>query len=277
MARALTAFARRRATHFAVFATISLVLVLSVRALSTHLYNTSLMTGWSLLALVVALAFFNARKKLPFIPMGRASAWLQFHLYAGMLAVVMFLLHLHGRINGALQTTLAVLFVLVVCSGAIGILLSRDYARRLTSRGQEVIFERIPALRRRIRDRAEELILTSVTEQGSTALADFYAHRLVPYLDGPRNTWRHLFESKRPQSTWSEEFAALDRYLSDSERDWARELSELVLMKDDLDYHYALQGALKLWLFVHVPLTYVMLILGVFHGLLAQAFSAGGR
>jgi hypothetical protein len=274
----LITFARRRVTHFAIFAAISLLLVLSIRTLSAHLYNTSLMTGWSLLTLVVAITFFNARKKLPFIPMGRASAWLQFHLYAGMLAVVLFLLHLRGQIsNGALEITLALSFVLVVGSGALGILLSRDYARRLTSRGQEVIFERIPGLRRRIRDRAEELILTSVNEQGSTALADFYARRLVPYLDGPRNTWRHLFESKRPRLTWNEEFAALDRYLSDSERDCARQLSELVLMKDDLDYHYALQGALKLWLFVHVPLTYLMLILGIFHGLLAQAFSAGGR
>ena len=56
-----------------------------------------------------------------------------------------------------------------------------------------------------------------------------------------------------------------------------RELGELVLMKDDLDYHYALQGALKIWLFVHIPVTFVMLILAVFHGLMAQAFSTGLR
>ncbi len=255
-----------------------MLLVLGVRTLSLHLYKTSLMTGWLLLTLVVVLAFFNARKKLPFIPMGRASAWLQFHVYAGLLAAAVFLLHVRGRVpKGLLEAILAVSFVLVAGSGVVGILLSRDYARRLTSRGQEVIFERIPALRRRIRDRAEDLVLHSVAEEGATALADFHARSLVPYFDGARNTWLHLFESRRPRLTWNEEFTALDRYLSDSERECARELSELVRMKDDLDYHYALQGALKIWLFVHVPLTFVMLILGTFHGLLAQAFSAGLR
>jgi hypothetical protein len=170
-----------------------------------------------------------------------------------------------------------VCFGLVVVSGIIGILMSRSFARRLTSRGQEVIFERIPVLRRRLRDRAQELVLAAAREQGTTALTDFYSRHLVPYFEGPRNVWLHLFESSRPRLKWNEEFAALDRYLGDSEREIARELRELVLMKNDLDYHYALQGALKVWLFVHVPLTFAVLILGLFHGLLAQAFSVGLR
>ncbi len=255
-----------------------MALALGVRALSDRLYRTSLLTGWLLLVLLLLLAFFNGRKKLPFLPMGRASTWLQVHLYGGLLTAVLFLLHIHGRFpNGLLEATLAASFVLVVGSGIAGILLSRDYARRLTSRGQEVIFERIPALRRRVRDHAEELVLTSGAGQGTRALADFYANRLAGYLEGPRNTLRHLFESRRPRQTWKEEFAALDRYLDDSERESSRELYELVLIKDDLDYHYALQGTLRVWLFIHVPLTYVLLILGLFHGLLAQSFSAGAR
>ena len=45
-----------------------------------------------------------------------------------------------------------------------------------------------------------------------------------------------------------------------------------VQRKDDLDYQYALQGALKLWLFVHIPLTYGLLVLAIFHGLAACAY-----
>ena len=40
-------------------------------------------------------------------------------------------------------------------------------------------------------------------------------------------------------------------------------LRELIVKKDDLDFHYALQRALKAWLFVHVPMTGVMLMLAV--------------
>jgi len=139
-----------------------------------------------------------------------------------------------------------------------------------------VIFERIPALRRRLRDQAEELALAASGE-GATAISDFYGRRLSDFFSGPRNVVLHLVESKRPRLQLTQDLAAFERYLNESDRRRTRELGELVLMKDDLDYHYALQGALKVWLFVHIPVTAVMLILAVFHGLMAQAFSTGLR
>ena len=40
-------------------------------------------SGWLLLALLLGLTFFNARKKLPFVPLLSASHWLQAHIYLG--------------------------------------------------------------------------------------------------------------------------------------------------------------------------------------------------
>ena len=45
--------------------------------------------------------------------------------------------------------------------------------------------------------------------------------------------------------------------------------------KNELDYQYALQGVLKGWLFIHIPLTYGMLLLAITHLVLAYAFSGG--
>ena len=45
--------------------------------------------------------------------------------------------------------------------------------------------------------------------------------------------------------------------------------------KDELDFHYSLNLALKAWLLVHVPLTYGLLILAVLHMVTAYAFSGG--
>ncbi len=50
-------------------------------------------------------------------------------------------------------------------------------------------------------------------------------------------------------------------------------VTALAQAKDDLDYQSALQGALKFWLFVHVPLTYGLLIFAVFHILVVYTFS----
>ena len=74
-----------------------------------------------------------------------------------------------------------------------------------------------------------------------------------------------------------EELRSLDRYMSEGEKGVALQLHELIRVKDDLDYHYSLQSLLRWWLFVHVPLTFALLIIAVTHGVLAHAFFIGVR
>src|SRR4051812_26458262 len=54
-------------------------------------------TGALLLALMGGLLLFNARKKLPFLPLLKASTWLQVHVYAGWLTVLVYGLHVGFR------------------------------------------------------------------------------------------------------------------------------------------------------------------------------------
>ena len=54
------------------------------------------------------------------------------------------------------------------------------------------------------------------------------------------------------------------------------ELLELVHAKGDVDFHRSLQGALKLWLFVHLPLSLVLLLLIAVHVVVVHAFGAAG-
>ena len=50
---------------------------------------------------------------------------------------------------------------------------------------------------------------------------------------------------------------------------------KLIQAKDSLDYHRAMQGLLKGWLFVHIPLTYAMLVFIFVHVVLVHAFRGG--
>jgi hypothetical protein len=50
-----------------------------------------------------------------------------------------------------------------------------------------------------------------------------------------------------------------------------------VRQKDGLDYHQALQFMLRGWLFIHIPLTYSLMIFSVMHIVLVYAFSGGAR
>ena len=71
------------------------------------------------------------------------------------------------------------------------------------------------------------------------------------------------------------EMEDLRRYLSDQEQGACEKLFALVRRKDDLDFHEARQGVLKLWLFAHIALSYTLVLLAVLHGLLAHAFGGG--
>jgi hypothetical protein len=67
----------------------------------------------------------------------------------------------------------------------------------------------------------------------------------------------------------------LKRYTNEREREILDQLADLLREKRRLEFHYALQGLLKAWLFVHIPFTYSLLIFTVVHLVLVFGFSAG--
>ena len=80
---------RRRINIFITFSLLALSwLILAV--LNVDLYDTAFLSGWVLATLLVLLSAFNARKKLPFLAIGTASSWLQFHIYAGFFSFILF-------------------------------------------------------------------------------------------------------------------------------------------------------------------------------------------
>ena len=269
-------FAARRWRNIAATALVAGILVGAHAVYDSALYHGAFLSGWLLLVTILLLTLFGARKKVTMLPIGSSSTWLQVHVYAGWLSIVLFFLHVGWRIpDGWLETGLGLLFVLVAGSGIVGITLSRSLPKRLTRQDEEVIFERIPIFRARLMQEADKLVRESSAETQSSTIHDFYARDLADYFAGPRNVGLHLAASNRGLFGLLREIDEMRRYLSDRERPFADELRVLVLRKDGLDFHYALQLALKVWLFVHVPLTYSLLIVAALHLVLVYAFGGG--
>ena len=242
------------------------------RALPNYAY----LTGWALLAGMFVLTIYNIRKKLPFLPLGKSETWLQIHIYLGFFTTLLFLIHLNFRLpHSWFEIALAWLFVLVSGSGVVGLFFSRVLPRRLATRGGEVIFERIPALRHALKTEAENLALGA--DAKSPVIGEFYAKRLAEFFSGPKNSWLHLAESRRPAGVLLAELEELLRFANDAERGKIEKLAALVRQKDGLDYHRSLQLALRLWLFIHIPLTYGLLIFTAVHIVLVFGFSGGAR
>jgi hypothetical protein len=247
-----------------------------VRARERELAPSSFATGYLMLAAVVFLAAYNLRKKLPSLPLGSSAAWLQWHIYVGVASIGVFALHAGWRWpTGVLETSLAVAYACTVVSGFVGLYLTRTIPPQLARVGQEVIYERIPSLTRQVQRQAGEIVLESVTASGATTLADFYVTRLYDFFHRARGARYVVRPTTALRKSLMADLQNLRRYLSDNERTACERLFALVRRKDDLDFHAARQGVLKGWLFVHIALTYVLVTLGMLHGLLAIAFRGG--
>ena len=274
MGRAVRALARRRRVATAAFLIATAASVVVYLMFEVSLRNTSIGTGLLLLLLVASLVALNVRKKMPLFPFFTSATWLQIHIYVGLFAVVCFGMHVGFRVpNGGLEVTLSLLFWTVALSGVVGLFLTRTIPKRLRMRGEPILFERHPIVLRRLR---HGVAVRATETLDSPSIAEFYARRLVDFFAKPRSFWWHLLESNRLQVALLGELEALGRYLNDEEDAVRVEIADLIKTKSDLDYHYAHQAMLKYWLFVHIPLSYSLLIVGVLHGLVAFAWGDAG-
>jgi hypothetical protein len=272
----MTNIAHRRVRNLSV-TLLAFGLVWAIAGVQERSLGSSAFTsGYVLLAVILFLALYNLRKKLPFLPLGSSAAWLQWHLYAGTSSAGLFALHIGPKWpNGLLETTLAIFYLLTFGSGVIGLYLTRTIPRQLARAGDELIYERIPAFRRQLAREANQTVLDGVTASGATTLADFYAGRLHEFFQRPRGTFYLLRPTSALRRALMREMQDIRRYLSDREQAACERLFALVRRKDDLDFHEARQRLLKLWLFAHIGLTYTLVLLAMAHGLAAHAFHGG--
>lgn len=265
---------RSRRLRFGLAAALLLMgLAFLVQYQRSNLSRANFTTGYILFGCLIFLAAFNLRKKLPMLPhIGSASFWMQLHIYVGLSTFAIFGMHIAWRFpTGHFERILAALYMTVGLSGVYGLVITRIIPKRLAAIPEEVIFERIPWLRLELTRQARELVM-SVCES-TDVLARFYANRLAAYLERPRG-WLYLVNpSGRMRRQMISEIDELNRFLGDEQRKTGRDLVELVKRKDDLDYHAAMQGRLKGWLFIHIGLTYSLLILAFVHMVLVHAFA----
>ena len=250
-------------------------LIWAYRKFAPQLPNFDYFSGIVLLAAIVFLAAYNVRKKLPFLPLGSSETWLQWHVYVGYFTFALFAVHLEFKIpTGGFEIAFSIIFAIVMLSGIGGLFLSRQIPKRLTTLGGEVIFERVPAYRHLLAERAEQLAVGSTAETQSPTLLEFYTKNLRDFFSARPPFWMNALGNTRGLQRVLEKVDDLKRYTNDQERVILDQLAVLLREKRRLDFHYALQGILKAWLFVHIPFTYSLLIFSVIHLILVFGFSA---
>ena len=144
-------------------------------------------------------------------------------------------------------------------------------------RGEALIYERIPRYRRQLRDEVHALVIHAEETAESSTIPDFYLQRVEQYLAAPA-PWilPFLREEQSASHDLLKELEARERYFSDDEKRLAEELHEWIETKANLDFQEASMRILKVWLFIHIPLSFSLILLSFVHGILVLLHGGNG-
>lgn len=219
--------------------------------------------GITAAVLYVAVFFWAIKRRTMRVrALGRAWYYLQFHVYGGTLALLLMFMHIgFNTPQGVLTTWLWVLSIWTVASGLLGIVIQKWIPTLLTSGlSTEVHYDRIPELIVDLRERAEKLVAGA-----HHATRDFYQRNLAPALATPRTRPIYFFDVTGGIQTKTRQFEHLHDVLPEDEQEKLDELREMYQTKLEIDAHYTLQKVLRWWLYLHVPISIIVLVLLGFH------------
>lgn len=126
-------FRARRLVSLSITA-VAILLVASIARIGGNASSaTTNFTGWTLFGIVTLLMLIGLRRRIPVLPLGRMSNWMQVHLYVGIFSLGVYVLHVPAILGrGRFTCILSLLFLFVAFSGIYGIYVSRTLPKRLT-------------------------------------------------------------------------------------------------------------------------------------------------
>ncbi|HTD23110.1 MAG TPA: hypothetical protein VK738_10680 [Terriglobales bacterium] len=249
--------------------------------------------------LMIYAALLSLRKKFPIWRVGRAQTWMRGHLWLGLLSYPLILFHATFSFGSSGFTRgMMWVFTLVIVTGLLGVALQHYMPRMMTDRvPMETIYNQIPRVQKQLLQEADELF-SSLTEKkneyglqvpavGQTGihtttttlvrvdvkaamqLQQSYVETIRPYLAQP-GAYRHGLNDRRTSKAL---FIQLRTLTPESVKPVIDDLENVCEEKRDLDRQSRLHRILYSWLLVHVPLSFLLIILGAIHAVMALRYS----
>ena len=247
---------------------------LAAEQIDWRMIDHAALTGYMLALLTLSMTFLSFRKKFPALPAGLMSSWLRLHVVIGAILLPAFWLHL-GKVwpNGLFEQILAGVFYVAVFSGIAGRLMQKILPTNLATAGGEVTRERIPREIIGIRLEVEQCLIACTEETGKRSLTLAYEQTLSWYFRRPRFMIAHIIGASTPRHWFDHNAARLGRTLDSVERGYLDQIRLLAERKRVLDLHYALQGLLRRWLFLHVPAACACYVFAIWHIALVHVYA----
>jgi len=234
------------------------------------------------------------RKKVVLWRIGTVQSWLRAHIWLTLLTIPLVMLHTGFRLGGPMTALLVTLYAIVMVSGIYGLTLQHYLPRLMNERlSTEAVAEQIPFIRAQLCEVAEKMrarlapIEAFTTHLASTAriaikpvtevfqaapleagdpaseavLVDFIDRQVLPYLRAGDSNRRRLGNPR-----YSEDVFRMVKLRVAAE--YSPQIEEIQGWCDQrrmLDVQTRLQHWLHGWLFIHVPLSYLLILMTAWH------------
>ena len=242
--------------------------------------------GWVLAGGMSLQLSFHIAIKTDSLSPKSAARWRKIHILVGFLLIAAFVSHSDFSLpDTGFEWALWAGFVLVTLSGIFGAYLAWSLQAK-HGIDERIGYDRIPTRRAELARDVQAAVAKPDLAAAAFALpappydawiTDLYTNHLRDFFQGQRNFTAHLFGSRRPLKRLTDEIDNLSPYVDKQSQEKLATIKNLVVEKDWLDFARVYLGLTKGWLFVHVPVTYALVVLTVLHVVVVYAFSSGAR
>lgn len=259
-------------------------------------------------AVMVFCGLLGARRKVRVWRLGRATTWMKAHIWLGLLAFPLILFHSAMLLGNHLTYWLMMIFIVVEVTGIVGILLQNLVPRSMLEMVKaETTFEQIPFVIESLNQEAVKIvssvcgpleepkpdaeaptpgadIRTGIKAdgrvqgkeikhkgkptgpvEGSLPLKNFYLDEIKPFLGREYRYKSNLAAPQRAEAV----FAHTQTLLPVALHEQLNELKSVCEERRQIALQERLHVWLHLWEYVHIPLSYLLLALSLFHVIVA--------
>ncbi|MBI4825223.1 MAG: hypothetical protein HY807_02190 [Nitrospirae bacterium] len=218
--------------------------------------------GFLCLLLLLALTLYIFRKSIYSYRVGSQQAWLQSHIYIGIISLSLLLMHSGFRLTGTFSIFLAIIYCLTFISGIAGALIYRSVPLSLVKFGRKTKSEE--ELIGNLKNFLEEA--DSLVSKTSNELKKIYEEKIRPSIELNRTKWEYLFMEERDlldkRRGEIEGFKA--SVLSQDIHD-LNTLSTIFIESEKTSFVLAKMKIQEAWLGLHMPLTLALLTCVIIH------------
>jgi len=227
-------------------------------------------TGFLMVALVFICVGYKLKKKLsPFVVLGNSKNWRYFHIYAGIGVFIILVFHVNFHLPvGFFSNILFYVVVGFIGFSLVGLFLQKWIPLKLTSLDRDVVFEKIPFIVDQLRERVYSLLFSFKNTNGEPAsptLSGFCEKEVFPFLNGPSSHKPLFFFGPTTSSGNLMKLYTVATFLNTKEKQLLEEIRSICLEKNQLDIHYSLQWMWRIWLWLHIVFSSLLIILVSYH------------